>query len=119
MCKAVIEIFKKIFSPKITPVIVPIPDTTQPKIDPNPWQVFSSIDPDDKDNILKATYCDEFGAPKTFFCMVVFSNDQTHQYKLLSPDLGSGIIIEKGNLTDFTVIKIPKSEKENYGKLKP
>jgi len=114
MCKAIVDFIKGLFPTNTTTIIVPVERTLPDKIEPNPWQVLSFIAPEDKDSILRATYCDEFGTPKTFFCNIVWSNDQTHQYKLTAPELGPGIIIEKGNVTDFSAIKIPVVDKNNY-----
>jgi hypothetical protein len=89
----------------VIPVIVPPfekgPIQTLPG---NDWKVVSAIEPDDREHILKVTYTNELGMEKVITCMVVFEHN--NEYKLVSPELGSGIILQKANLTDLHIEKV-------------
>lgn len=81
------------------------------------WKVFTFVHSDRiRQDVIKCTYSDEIGGAYTRFCMAVFESPT--EWKLVSPELGPGLMLEKANLVNFLAVTVPVSEKLNYGKLK-
>lgn len=75
--------------------------------DTKKWDIMSFIPPEKTDTyVLQVSYANEMGILINAYCMVVFSN--ATQYKLVAPWLGSGRILEKGNLTELQVNTVEK-----------
>jgi len=84
----------------------------EPKIEPNEWQPYKSIDPSDSTHVYKVTWSQKYGATQVMYCKVVFRNDKEKQYRLVAPWL-NGLDIERQNMDDiqFNVISrdnVPK-----------
>ena len=83
-----------------------LPTNTQ--VDTNDWYVkFQTSDPDH--NCLRVVFREKYGQQLTVFCMVVFANNKTQQYKLIAPWM-KGLEIERSNITTFDPVEVPKSE---------
>jgi hypothetical protein len=85
--------------------IIPIERKSEPEIPTNEWRVVSAIEPEDKNHVLLITYTNELGMINEDRCMVIFEHN--NEYKLVSPELGSGKILQKANLVDLKIDKIP------------
>lgn len=94
------KIFGFLFKSKDV-IVVPVETKSEPKITPNEWEVISSIKPEDKNHVLLVTYTNELGMKDQESCMVVF--ECNNEYKLVSPELGGGKILQKANLVDFKI----------------
>ena len=69
-------------------------------VDTNPWKPYLSISSEDTGNVYEVVWDQKYGATKKMYCMAVFRNDQTKQYKLIAPWL-TGIIIEEQNTNNI------------------
>jgi len=78
-------------------------------IEPNDWVQSTSIKPEDSLNIIKVDYQEKYGSEKTAYCMCVFENSKTGEYKCVSPKLGS-LVLQKSNLISFQFTIVPKTE---------
>jgi hypothetical protein len=104
MCKILWSKILNVFRPRY--IIVPIEQKNTEDVSSNPWKVASAIQPEDMDYVLKIIYTNEIGIEITEYCMVVF--ESSSEYKLVSPELGSGKILQKSNLTDLQIKKVLK-----------
>lgn len=84
---------------------LPLVKIGEPKIEPNAWQPYKAIDPDDSTHALRVVWAQKYGEVKTVYCKVVFRNDKEKQYKLVAPWL-SGFDIERQNMDDIKFEKI-------------
>jgi hypothetical protein len=75
--------------------------------DKNDWVVIQSIK--DSLSVIKITYQEKYGIEKSAYCMVVFENVKTAEYKCIAPWLGS-LLLQKSNLNSFQTSMVSKSE---------
>jgi hypothetical protein len=101
------KIFGFFFKPREI-VIAPIERKFEPEILANTWRVVSAIEPEDIQRVLLVTYTNELGMMNECRCMVVFENNT--EYKLVSPELGSGKILQKANLVDLKIDHIEREK---------
>lgn len=80
------------------------PPVTQ--IEKNDWELENSINKPDS-FCLKITFQEKYGNLVTLYCMALFRNDKTRQYKLVAPWYNSKII-NIDNIDDVSIIEIPK-----------
>ena len=80
-----------------------------PKVEPNDWQPYKSIGPEDSLHVLKVVWTEKYGPTKTEYCMAVFSNDKTKQYKLVAP-WKEVTDIERSNMTDISISTVAKKD---------
>jgi len=118
MFKSIVAIFKRLFGyfgyKEPTIIVVKQPQQSEPlkfQESSSPWKAFSAVYPGDNEHIIKATFYDEFGTPKTYYCMAVFETES--EYKFVAPDIDPGIVVQKANITDFKAPKIPKTERQS------
>ncbi len=78
------------------------------QIDKPEWIVENQIN-DAESNCLKVVYREKYGAEIITYCMVLFRNDKTKQYKMVAPWLKSKIV-EMSNITGIEVYEVSKSE---------
>ena len=83
-------------------------DTTDTVIEENDWKVNSEVVNVDS-NCLKVVYREKYGDEIVEYCMVVFENDKTQQYKLIAPWL-KNVVIERSNITGIVVSEISRGE---------
>jgi hypothetical protein len=105
-----IEIIKSLFKKKEEIV----PERTfndDMKIDENDWVVENQVC-DVENNCLKVVYREKYGSEITEFCMVIFRNDKTQQYKFIAPWLKNELI-ERSNISGMIVKEVLKSEMKN------
>lgn len=76
----------------------------------NDWVVENEVC-NVENNCLKVIYREKYGAELIAYCMVVFKNDKTQQYKLVAPWLKNEVI-ERSNITGILVAEVPKSERQ-------
>ncbi len=74
------------------------------------WAVKASIPPGDIDHVIKMVYQDEIGLGQTaIFCMAVFENLKTKEYKLVAPWIDKEIRIQKSNVLGDEPQVVPRS----------
>jgi len=79
--------------------------------DESDWVIHASVPPTDTVNVIKFTYTAEMGlVQKTVYCMVVWENNKTGQYRLIAPWIDKFVTIQKANLQDTNPELVPKSE---------
>lgn len=76
---------------------------------PNEWQVYKAIEPNDTDHVYRVTWTQKYGATQVAYCKVVFRNDKEKQYKLVAPWL-AGLDIERANMDDIQFEKVPMKD---------
>lgn len=106
----IMSLFKLLFGKKKEEVISPRPDWNpdNTNIDAVEWIVENQSKDTDK-NCLKVIYREKYGAELVVYCMVLFRNDKTKQYKMVAPWL-TNKIIEMSNVTGIEVNEVPKTE---------
>ena len=82
-------------------------------IDANPWQPYLNIPVGDTDNVYEVSWDQKYGSSKAAYCMVVFRNEKSRQYKLVAPWL-DGLIIEYQNVNDIKFNKVSKKDVPNF-----
>jgi len=82
-------------------------------VETNPWEPYLSIPVGDTESVYEVTWDQKYGSTKTYFCMAVFRNEHSKQYKLISPWL-DGIIIEYQNTNDIKFNKVLKKDVPDY-----
>jgi hypothetical protein len=86
-------------------------------IDVNSWKSYMSIPVNDTDNIYEVTWAQKYGDTKTLYCMSIFKNEVTKEYKLVAPWLNA-LIIEDQNANDIKINKVSKKDAPDYSKNK-
>lgn len=77
----------------------------------NPWVPLYFIDPEDTSHVLKVFYSDEMNmTQKTIYCKLIIENDKTKEYRLVAPWFGESITLQKANVLDLTVMRVPITE---------
>lgn len=106
----IIEFFKKLFSKEKAEEVIEEPEILggNSQIDKQEWIVENQIN-DTDNNCLKVIYREKYGAEIITYCMVLFRNDKTKQYKMIAPWLKSKIV-EMSNITGIEVYEVSKSE---------
>jgi len=77
------------------------------QIEKNPWELLTSIEPEDTNNIFKVVWDQKYGITKTSYCLAIFENVEQDQYKLIAPWLNT-VIIEKQNIININFYKVNK-----------
>jgi uncharacterized protein YxeA len=82
-------------------------------VETNPWQPYLSVPVGDTESVYEVVWDQKYGTTKTSYCMVVFRNERSKQYKLIAPWL-DGIIIEYQNTNDIKFNKVLRKDVPNY-----
>lgn len=77
------------------------------QVENNPWELLLNIEPKDTLHVYKVVWDQKYGATKISYCMAVFENKETKQYKLIAPWINT-IIIEKQNINNIDFNKIER-----------
>lgn len=85
------------------------------KIEESPWKVLSCIKSNDSVYVYKVTWDQKYGVTKTAYCMAIFKNESTNEYKLIAPWLNT-VLIEKQNINDIDIAKVEKKSMPDYNK---
>jgi hypothetical protein len=81
-------------------------------IEPNIWQPYKAISPQDSTHVYRVTWAESWSASKIAYCKAAFRNDKEKQYKLVAP--WATIDIERANMYDimFEIVSIDSVPKE-------
>lgn len=82
-------------------------------VDTNPWKPSLSIPTGDTENVYEVTWDQKYGATKKSYCVAVFQNEKSRQYKLIAPWL-DGLVIEYQNTNNIKFNKVSKKDVPNY-----
>lgn len=106
----IIAFFKKLFGMKEEEQDwkAPVISDDNSQIDMPEWVVENQVH-DVENNCLKVVYREKYGSEIVTYCMVLFRNDTTKQYKMIAPWL-KGKIVEMSNITGIEVYEVSKSE---------
>jgi len=86
-------------------------DNIETTLDDADWQIHASVSPEDSTHILKFTYKGEMGlTQEVVYCMVVWENHKTNEFRLIAPWIDKFVTLQKSNLQDTNPELVPKSE---------
>jgi len=97
--KQKIETFKDSLNQKVT-------------IRENDWTPFLSVPLKDTLSIIKVTYQEKYDSEKEVFCMAIFENRITGEYKCIASWL-SNYVLQKSNLVTLNPKVVSKKEMKN------
>lgn len=107
----IIVFFKKLFGIKEKEQQdwkAPVISNDNSQIDMSEWVVENQVH-DAENNCLKVVYREKYGIEIITYCMVLFRNDTTKQYKMIASWL-KGKIVEMSNITGIEVYEVSKNE---------
>ena len=74
-------------------------------VETNPWKPYISVSEKDTGIVIEVIWDQKYGATKKSYCMAVFQNEKTRQYRLIAPWMKS-ITIECQNMNDIKFNKV-------------
>jgi hypothetical protein len=105
-----VSLFKKLFAKKEQNVPERVFNNNS-EVCENDWVMENRVC-DVENNCLKVIYREKYGDKITSYCMVVFRNNKTRQYKFVAPWMKNKII-ERSNIFGISVEEVQKSEMSN------
>jgi hypothetical protein len=92
---------------KVAPLPTPVVGNESSVIDTPDWIVENQVS-DPSKYVLQVIYREKYGAEKTIYCMVLFRNDKTRQYKAVAPWL-KDVVVQMENITGKEATEVLKS----------
>lgn len=74
-------------------------------VETNPWKPYLSVSEKDTGIVIEVIWDQKYGATKKSYCMAVFQNEKTRQYRLIAPWM-KNITIECQNMNDIKFNKV-------------